>query len=221
MPRFMAVAEVFVVTMLVVAGYKAAISFGLSPFNIAPGALMIACSAAGIVAHGRRLQEYGLLPCPMIRKSTRSTWLLTSLLLLVAMLPVAMALYWGAPAGQVAGRAASLILFTGFGEELFFRGYVQSRLNEQFGRRWNVLEARCGAALLITSILFGAIHVINPTRPYQSHWEFDPAWGLRTCGSGLMFGWLRERTGTIWAGAVVHALTGEYLGLWRLLGENA
>ena len=45
----------------------------------------------------------------------------------------------GAPLSIAAGRAASLVFFTGLGEELFFRGYVQSRLNGTFGRPWRFL----------------------------------------------------------------------------------
>ncbi len=218
MSRFAAAAEVTLATILVVVGYKAAIHFRLSPFNSAPGALMIAGSVAGIVSHGVHLHEYGLRPWPL--HPSHSRWCL-ALLLFAVVLPIAIALCWGAPPAPVIGWGASLVLCTGFGEELFFRGYVQSRLRAAFGRDWDVLGARCGPGLLISSFLFGAIHVFNPTRPYTPVWEFDPAWGLRTFCSGLLFGWLRERTGTIWAGVVLHALTGEYRGLWRLFGDHA
>jgi uncharacterized protein len=143
--------------------------------------------------------------------------LTVTLLFLAALLIAApaVAVYRGALLSNAAGRAASLVLLTGFGEELFFRGYVQSRLNGVFGRPWRFLGASLGPGLIISSLLFGLIHVFNPTNPYRGHWELVWSWGAVAANGGLLYGYLRELTGSIWASTVAHALGGEYLGLWR------
>jgi membrane protease YdiL (CAAX protease family) len=139
-----------------------------------------------------------------------------ALLALLLLVPPVFAISTGAPLWQATGLAGSLVFFTGFGEELFFRGYVQSRLNGVFGRPWRFLGASLGPGVVITALLFGAIHIFNPTKPFEAHWELSWAWGAAAFVSGLLFGYLRELTGSIWAATVVHALTGEYRGLWQV-----
>lgn len=121
----------------------------------------------------------------------------------------------GAPLSKVVGQAGSLVLFTGIGEEVFFRGYVQSRLNGVFGRPWRFLGASFGSGLFVGSLLFGLIHVFNPTKPYEGHWEVSWLWGASAFLGGLLYGYLRELTGSIWTATVLHALGGEYQGLWQ------
>jgi CAAX protease family protein len=128
----------------------------------------------------------------------------------------ALAVYRGAPPTNVACQAASLVFFTGVGEEVFFRGYVQSRLNGVFGRPWRFLGASLGHGLFISSLLFGLIHVFNPTKPYEGHWEVSWLWGVGACFGGLLYGYLRELTGSIWTATIIHALSGEYQGIWQV-----
>ena len=156
------------------------------------------------------------------RRSLERVPLACTLALLVALLVAApaYAVYRGAPPSPVAGLATSLVFFTALGEELFFRGYVQSRLNGVFGRPWRILGASLGPGLLLSALLFGLIHVFNPTRPYEGRWEVAWLWGVNAFLGGLLYGYLRELTGSIWAGAVVHALSGEYKGLWQVFGAK-
>jgi uncharacterized protein len=88
--------------------------------------------------------------------------------------------------------------FVGFGEEILFRGYIQSRLNASFGRPFRLMGVHWGWGLIIASVLFGIMHFINPYNPYQIWWAF---W---TFFSGLLFGLIREKTGSILAPAIVH-----------------
>lgn len=99
-----------------------------------------------------------------------------------------------------------LFVFTGFGEEIFFRGYVQSRLNEAFSRPWQIIGMRCGPGLIITCLLFGLVHVFNPVDLVSGRWELD--WWALFPSVGIVYGCLRERTGTVLAGAVTHGLAG-------------
>jgi len=138
---------------------------------------------------------------------------LTAVLLLAA---PAFALQRGAPPWEVTGVTVVLVLFTAFGEELFFRGCVQSRLNRAFGRPWRFLGASLGPGLFVSALLFGVIHIFNPTKPFEAHWEFSWPWGVQACLAGLLNGYLRELTGSIWATTVAHGLSGVQLGMWQV-----
>lgn len=73
-------------------------------------------------------------------------------------------------------------LAEGTAEELFFRGYVQTRLVERWGRKAGI----AGAATL-----FGILH-------------FDPIHSLMALLMGLFLGWLAERTGSVRLPIFVH-----------------
>ncbi len=91
-----------------------------------------------------------------------------------------------------------MLFATGFGEEIFFRGYIQSRLNEGFGRPFRTWNTHWGWGLIITALLFGIIHAFNPNG--------TPWWSVWTFVGGLLFGFLREKTGSILAPATVHGI---------------
>ncbi len=55
----------------------------------------------------------------------------------------------------------SSMVFFGFGEELLFRGYIQFRLNYAFGKPFKFMDVNYGWGILITSALFGFMHVVN------------------------------------------------------------
>jgi uncharacterized protein len=91
------------------------------------------------------------------------------------------------------------ILATGVAEEVFFRGYVQSRLNRSFGSRFRTAGVTTwGWGLFITSVLFGLTYWLMPD---GTVW-----WGLWTAASGMLFGLLREKTGGIVAPSIAHGL---------------
>src|SRR5262249_1383531 len=52
-------------------------------------------------------------------------------------------------------------LGAGFGEEVFFRGYIQSRVDAGFRRPWWVLGCTVGPGLVVSAALFGLIHTLN------------------------------------------------------------
>lgn len=81
-------------------------------------------------------------------------------------------------------------------EEIFFRGWFQSRLHHLFRARWRVLGVRVGWSWLLTALLFALAHSLVT---YQ-WWHFSifiPA---------LLFGWMREKTGTIAAPVLFHCV---------------
>nr|WP_253895914.1 CPBP family intramembrane glutamic endopeptidase [Corallococcus exercitus] len=73
-------------------------------------------------------------------------------------------------------------LVAGTAEELFFRGYVQTRLVERWGRTAGI----AGAATI-----FGIMHL-------------DPIHSPVALGMGLFLGWLAERTGSLRLPIFVH-----------------
>ena len=89
------------------------------------------------------------------------------------------------------------VLLIALPEEFFFRGYMQTTLNRIFGRPLKFFGANIGLALPITSVVFAFSHSFV----HYAWWHFSiflPA---------LLFGWLRERTGSITAPILFHALS--------------
>jgi membrane protease YdiL (CAAX protease family) len=99
------------------------------------------------------------------------------------------------PAG-LAVLALSQILVVALPEELFFRGYLMSRLEERWPSRRRLWGASVGWPLLISSLLFGLGHFLV---------DFQPA-RLAVFFPALVFGWMRQRTGSLAPAALFHAL---------------
>lgn len=120
-------------------------------------------------------------------------WIFLSGLLLIILLH---------PLNAIVSNVIVALVFIGFIEEFFFRGYMQPRLNMAFEKKFNLLNLQFGWDIIITSALFGLIHVISPgENPMQ--W----AWGFWTFVAGLGFGVVREKGGSFLAPAVVHGIT--------------
>jgi membrane protease YdiL (CAAX protease family) len=97
-------------------------------------------------------------------------------------------------------------VFVGFGEEILYRGYIQSRLNENFDRRWKFSGVAFGMGAFITNILFGLMHVGIQRWILGINIEVTLAWGFWTIFSGLVFSFVREKSGSIIAPALLHGL---------------
>jgi membrane protease YdiL (CAAX protease family) len=79
-------------------------------------------------------------------------------------------------------------------EEFFYRGYLQSRLREAYPQGRTFLGARLGPAFFLTAVLFAIGHL-----------SIFQVWRLAVFFPALLFGWLRERTGTVLGASLVHA----------------
>lgn len=82
-----------------------------------------------------------------------------------------------------------------FPEEFFFRGYMQERLNDYFGKKFNLMGTPFGHSLWVTSLVFALSHSIMAFQP----------WHILIFFPSLVFGMLREKTGSIWASILFHA----------------
>ena len=85
------------------------------------------------------------------------------------------------------GPTLGLVVFVvgpvaGFAEELFFRGFMQTRLQERWGR-W--------PAILVTAAAFGLLHL-------------DPVHTPLAFAIGLYLGWITELTGSLWPAIAAH-----------------
>jgi membrane protease YdiL (CAAX protease family) len=112
---------------------------------------------------------------------------------------------------SIASDAAGQLLLVALPEEAFYRGYLQSRLDEAlpgFGwrntdegqprvpRRVRIFGASVGPAILVSSGLFALGHLATIHHPAR----------LAVFFPSLAFGWLRYRTKGIGAALVFHAM---------------
>lgn len=79
-------------------------------------------------------------------------------------------------------------------EEFFFRGYMQSTLNRVLVKRWRFLGADLGWAWIVTAAVFAVAHSIIVVE-----W-----WHFAIFFPALLFGYLKERTGSITAPILFH-----------------
>lgn len=97
---------------------------------------------------------------------------------------------------DVVGSAFDQILLIALPEEFFFRGYLQTQFDSVWGRPYRLLGADWGIALPLAAALFALCHVLfgGPVR-------------LIVFFPGLLYGWLRVRTGTIAVPTLYHAFS--------------
>jgi membrane protease YdiL (CAAX protease family) len=121
--------------------------------------------------------------------------------------------YWYGPEGPFVAAAPPGVLDDVLGqvlvialpEEAFYRGYLQTALDDALGARVRVLGAQVGPGLVVASAIFALGHLAT---------HFHPA-RLAVFFPALVFGWLRARTGGIGAALTFHAmcnLFADYLG---------
>jgi membrane protease YdiL (CAAX protease family) len=92
--------------------------------------------------------------------------------------------------------ALTQLLAIALPEEAFYRGYLQSRLDEAWPPRFRVFGAELGPSILVTSALFALGHVATEFHPNR----------LGVFFPSLLFGFLRAKTRGIGACVVFHAL---------------
>lgn len=97
-------------------------------------------------------------------------------------------------------------LFVAFGEEILFRGYMQSRLNEVFGKPYQFFGVAFGWGAIITAMVFGLMHVGIFRWILGVNTLVTFAWGFWTIFAGLVNSFVREKSGGILAPALLHGL---------------
>lgn len=79
-------------------------------------------------------------------------------------------------------------------EEFFYRGFLQTRLRDAWPEGRLVWGARLGRAFWVTAALFALGHL-----------AIFEVWRLAVFFPALIFGWMRERSGSVVGGALFHA----------------
>jgi membrane protease YdiL (CAAX protease family) len=101
------------------------------------------------------------------------------------------------PPLELANEAFGQLVVIALPEEAFYRGYVQSRIDDALpSARARTAGASIGPGLFIASVVFALGHVATIPQPAR----------LAVFFPSLLFGWLRARTGGIGASIVFHAL---------------
>ena len=80
-------------------------------------------------------------------------------------------------------------------EEAFYRGYLQSRLDDELPGLVRILGSSVGPALIVSSVIFALGHFATIREPAR----------LAVFFPSIAFGWLRARTGGIGASVAFHA----------------
>ncbi|MEP7302346.1 MAG: JDVT-CTERM system glutamic-type intramembrane protease [Caldimonas sp.] len=118
--------------------------------------------------------------------------------LLVAPLLWLLRATWAMPhavlAPQPVAVALALLIYPCL-EEFIFRGALQPALARALARRASRAPGGFSAANALTSLAFAALHLLR---------QADPA-ALLTFFPSLVFGWFRDRHGTLWRSIVLHA----------------
>ncbi|HEX2945191.1 MAG TPA: CPBP family intramembrane glutamic endopeptidase [Clostridia bacterium] len=91
-------------------------------------------------------------------------------------------------------------------EEFFFRGYVQTKLNDVFEKNFHLPGVNFGWGLIVSSLLFGVMHVFNSYNPFLCSYDISLPWGIWTIILGFILGLIREKTNSLTAPVILHAV---------------
>jgi len=177
--------------------------------------IMILLGAIGIFLH-KKPEEYGLVP-KNLRFSTKWSIYILLLYIGISYITILVGILLGIANLRVDFDILVVILlwyFAGFTEELFFRGFIQSRLNEVFTRKYKGIlgvEFEWTQGTLITAIFFfGLPHLFVSINPFTGRAEFSLITFATACifapFLGVIFGIIREKTGGIIITATLHAM---------------
>lgn len=100
------------------------------------------------------------------------------------------------------------LFLVGFGEEIKYRGYFQSRVNEEYGRPWKIAGIHFGPGLLVVSVLFGLSHMgqFGLFNPFEGQFAINPWMGLQAFFGSLFYGLIREKSGSIIPSSIAHGV---------------
>jgi membrane protease YdiL (CAAX protease family) len=98
------------------------------------------------------------------------------------------------------------LFFVGFGEEVIYRGYAQSRLDLAFGTPFTLRGVPWGWGTLLACLIFGLTHAGLHRLWLGGEGGLNLAWAFWTTFGGLVFAYLRNKTGSVLAPSIVHGL---------------
>lgn len=95
-------------------------------------------------------------------------------------------------------RVIRALFAIGFAEECFFRGFLQTQLNRWWPKPISFMDCRLSYGWIIASLLFGLMHFLSPSGP------FNMPWAIWTFIGGLQFGLIARLGGSFFSSALVH-----------------
>lgn len=122
--------------------------------------------------------------------------------------PLILSVVLGSLTIRLASAVVWELVFGGVAEEVLYRGYVQSRVNEEYGRPWSFAGVGFGPGLLVSSALYGLAGAMSGFRPWSDLYALSLPVGVHGLALGLFLGFLREATGDIGASSVANGLSG-------------
>lgn len=219
--RFLALLEVSLVSLILTFNvwfhdaYYAYLKCSIYWHYVYPSSIMFLALLA-ILLPRRSFRIYGFLP-----RNTIFTLKWCSIFIAVFTLPSLYSIVFSIALGisksaepsihDIIQKVIDYMVFVGFFEEAYFRGYVQSRLNEVYEKRWRKLlfkewSVNYGMSLPLTSIIFALVHIVHYWNPITSRW--NPAWWmpihiLGAFAFGCLAGAIREAS-DIYVSASLH-----------------
>jgi len=191
-------------------------------------AVMIVLGVLGLLLHGAR-GRYNPLPRDL-GFSLKWSGYVAGLFLACSAVAVAVSVFLGffrpVDAWSLLLDFVWFLVFVGFAEELFFRGYVQERLNEVFtGRFGSFLGVRFEwhrGTLIAGVFFFGLAHLLGAVNPFTGRFALDAVLlgvTASACFMGVVLGVIKEKTGGVLLPSVIHGLM-DYatFGIGRVTG---
>ena len=189
--------------------------------------VMIILGLIGIFIH-KDVKRYGLVP-RNLRFSLKWSLYISLLFILLSLISIVIAFVIGSitpvDLRVIATDILWFFVFVGLAEELFFRGYVQSRLNEVFTARYRSIlgvKYQWSQGTLITGFFFGIPHIFAGINPFMGYMRVTPVTIIVTgfaCFMGVIFGVLREKSEDIIIPSVLHGfLVYTSFGIGKITG---
>lgn len=108
-----------------------------------------------------------------------------------------------------------LAILPGLNEELVYRGVLPACLDRLFLGKWNIASAKIGLSAIITTVMFGLLHGLWLDDQFELHIEI--VWIRNAMFSGIIFAWLKERTGSLVMSVIAHGTWDFFLFLPRMI----
>jgi membrane protease YdiL (CAAX protease family) len=130
------------------------------------------------------------------------------ILIILVSCPIIVAIIRGSNVTGIIAWDFYFLFMVGFGEEIKYRGYFQSRINEEFGRPWQIFGISFGPGLIVVSILFGLSHIgqFGVFNPFLGQYTINPWMGVQAFLGSLFFGLIREKADSLIASGIVHGV---------------
>jgi len=178
--------------------------------------IMITLGAIGILIH-RDIRNYGLSLKNLKFSVKWSIYisLLFSIIIIITLVTsyVAGFLKTEIDTNLLLINAVWYFIFVGFAEEFFFRGYIQSRLNEVFTKKYKRIigvDFEWHQGTLITGVcFFGIPHILVGVNPFMGLYKISWTIIILVISAsflGVIFGAIREKTGDIIIPTILHGL---------------